>query len=230
MPPPTEADADKRVPLSRERLLRGAIAVADRGGIGALTIRSLANELGVKPMSLYHHVANKEAILDGVIDIVFSEIDLPPADSDWRQAMRHRALSARSVLRHHPWATPLMESRPNPGPATLRHHDAMLGTFRRAGFSIELAAHSNSLLDSYLYGFALEEAALPFDPDTVAEVAEAILARFPAEEYPYLAELTTEHVLQPGYDYGNEFAFGLDLILDGLERLRTVTDAAGVDR
>jgi AcrR family transcriptional regulator len=229
MPPTTEAAADKRVPLSRERLLRGAIAVADRGGIGALTIRSLANELGVKPMSLYHHVANKEAILDGVIDIVFSEIDLPPADSDWRQAMRHRALSARSVLRRHPWATPLMESRPNPGPATLRHHDAMLGTFRRAGFSIELAAHAYSLLDSYLYGFALEEAALPFDPDTVAEVAEAILARFPAEEYPYLAELTTEHVLQPGYDYGNEFAFGLDLILDGLERLR-MTDAAGVDR
>jgi AcrR family transcriptional regulator len=230
MPPPTEAAADKRVPLSRERLLRGAIAVADRGGIGALTIRSLANELGVKPMSLYHHVANKEAILDGVIDIVFSEIDLPPADSDWRQAMRHRALSARSVLRRHPWATPLMESRPNPGPATLRHHDAMLGTFRRAGFSIELAAHAYSLLDSYLYGFALEEAALPFDPDTVGEVAEAILARFPAEEYPYLAELTTEHVLQPGYDYGNEFEFGLHLILDGLERLRTVTDAAGVDR
>jgi AcrR family transcriptional regulator len=230
MPPTSEADADKRVPLSRERLLRAAIAVADRGGIGALTIRSLANELGVKPMSLYHHVANKEAILDGIIDIVFSEIDLPPADGDWRQAMRHRALSARSVLRHHPWATPLMESRPDPGPATLRHHDAMLGTLRRAGFSIELAAHAYSLLDSYLYGFALEEAALPFDPDTVGELAAAILARFPAEEYPYLAELTTEHVLRPGYDYGNEFAFGLDLILDGLERLRTVTDAAGVDR
>ncbi len=230
MSPKTGADATERVPLGRERVLRGAIAVADAGGIGSLTIRSLAQELGVGPMSLYHHVANKEAILDGIIDVVFSEIELPAAEADWRSAMRERAISARSVLRRHPWATPLMESRRDPGPARLRHHDAVIGTLRRAGFSVEMAAHAYSLLDSYVYGFALEEAALPFDPDTVGDVAEAILAQFPSEEYPYLAELTTEHVLQPGYDYGNEFEFGLDLILDGLERLLTPVGAASVDR
>ncbi len=219
MSPKAGADAEKRVPLSRERLLRGAIAVADAAGIGSLTMRSLAQELGVKPMSLYHYVANKEEILDGIIDVVFSEIELPSADADWRSAMRHRAISARSVLGRHPWATPLMDSRTNPGPAMLRHHDSVIGTLRRAGFSIEMAAHAFSLLDSYLYGFALQEAGLPFDsPEAVRDVAEAILSQFPAEEYPHLAELTTEHVLQPGYDYGNEFEFGLDLILDGLER------------
>ena len=230
MSPNADADAKRRVPLSRERLLRGAIAVADAADIGALTMRSLAQELGVKPMSLYHHVANKEEILDGIIDIVFSEIEPPPADADWRSAMRHRAISARSVLRRHPWATPLMESRANPGPATLRYHDSVIGTLRRAGFSIAMAAHAYSLFDSHIYGFALQEAGLPFDRTTAPDVAEAILAQFPSAEYPYLAELTTEHVLQPGYDYGNEFEFGLDLILDGLERHLTMTDAARFDR
>ena len=214
-----DAVARRRVPLSRERLLHGAIGIADSAGIGALTMRSLANELGVKPMSLYHHVANKEEILDGIIDAVFGEIEQPPPDADWRSAMRVRAISVRSVLRRHPWAIPLMESRRNPGASTLRHHDAVIGTFRRAGFSVETAATAFSLFDSYVYGFALQEAALPFDADTVAEVAESILVEFPSERYPYLAELTTEHVLRPGYDYSNEFEVGLDLVLDGLERL-----------
>ncbi len=207
------------VPLNRNRLLRTAIGLADSAGIAALTMRSLAHELGVKPMSLYHHVANKEEILDGIIDEVFSEIELPSDEGDWRSAMRHRAISARGVLARHPWATPLMESRANPGPATLRHHDAVIGTFRRAGFSIELTAHAYSLLDSYVYGFALEEASLPFDTETAPEMAEAILAQFPSDQYPYLAELAYEHVLQPGYDYAHEFEFGLELILDGLDRL-----------
>ena len=221
------ADGEKRVPLSRERLLRGAIAVADTAGIAALTMRSLAHELGVKPMSLYHHVANKEEILDGIIDVVFSEIELPSADADWRSAMRDRGISARTVLRRHPWATPLMESRTHPGDATLRHHDSVIGTLRRAGFSVAMAAHAFSLLDSYVYGFILQEAALPFDgPETVPDMAEAILAQFPSAEYPYLAELTTEHVLRPGYDNGDEFEFGLDLILDGLEGILATTDAA----
>jgi AcrR family transcriptional regulator len=220
MSPEAGAEAQKRVPLSRERVLRGAIAVADAAGIGALTMRSLAQELGVKPMTLYHHVANKDEILDGIIDVVFSEIDLPSADADWQTAMRQRAISARRVLARHPWATPLMESRTNPGPATLRQHDSVIGTLRRAGFSIQMTAHAFSLLDSYVYGFAVQEAGLPFDsPEAVPEVADAILAQFPSEEYPHLAELATEHVLQPGYDYGNEFEFGLDLILDGLEML-----------
>jgi AcrR family transcriptional regulator len=217
--------AERRVPLSRERVLRGAIAIADAAGIGALTMRSLAQELGVKPMSLYHHVANKEEILDGIIDVVFSEIDLPSADADWQTAMRQRAISARRVLARHPWATPLMDSRTNPGPATLRQHDSVIGTLRRAGFSIQMTAHAYSLLDSYVYGFALQEAALPFNsPDTVPDVAETILAQFPSAEYPHLAELATEHVIQPGYDSGNEFEFGFDLILDGLNRLLNCSD------
>jgi AcrR family transcriptional regulator len=210
--------AERRVPLSRERVLRAAIAIAGGAGIESLTMRSLARELGVTPMSLYHHVTNKEEILDGIIDVVFSEIDLPPADADWRSALRHRASSARSVLARHPWATPLMESRTTPGPATLRQHDAVIGTLRRAGFSIQLTAHAYSVLDSYVYGFALQEASLPIGT-LVPDVAEAILTQFPSEKYPYLAELATGHVLQPGYDYGDEFEFGLDLILDGLDRL-----------
>jgi AcrR family transcriptional regulator len=210
----------KRLPLNRERLVNAAVGVADAGGVAALTMRSLAHELGVKPMSLYHHVANKDEILDGMIDVVFGEIDLPPADGDWRTAMRHRAISARRVLTRHPWATPLMESRANPGPATLRHHDQVIGTLRRAGFSIQMTAHAYSLLDSYVYGFALQEASLPFDRETVPEVAGSILASSPGDAYPHLAELATQHVLQPGYDYGDEFEFGLELILDGLENLR----------
>jgi AcrR family transcriptional regulator len=208
----------KRAPLSRDQLFSAAIAVADAGGIAALTIRSIAAELGVKPMSLYHHVANKEAIIDGIIDIVFGQIDLPPAGVDWRSALRHRAHSARAVLRRHPWATPLMESRINPGPATLRHHDAVLGALRRGGFPIPLAAHAYSLLDSYVYGFALTETALPFTPHNVTDAVTDYLAQFPAAEYPHLVELATEHVMRPGYDYGDEFDYGLDLILDGLQQ------------
>jgi AcrR family transcriptional regulator len=170
-------------------------------------------------MSLYHHVANKDDLLDGMIDVVFDEIELPSDCSDWRRAMRHRALSARQVLARHGWAIRFMESRTSPGPATLRHHDAVLGCLRNAGFSVRLAAHAFSVLDSYIYGFALQERSLPFDtPRQTAELAQEMLAQFPVDEYPHLAELTTEHVLQPGYDYGKEFAFGLDLILEGLER------------
>jgi AcrR family transcriptional regulator len=209
-----------REQLTRERVLRGATAVADASGIAALTMRSLAQELGVKPMSLYHHVANKEEVLNGIVDRVFGEIELPTPGEEWRPAMRQRAISARRALGRHPWATALMSSRTNPGPATLHHHDTVIGTLRSAGFSVEMAAHAFSAIDSYVYGFALQEATLPFDsPDTVAEVAEQILDQFPTDAYPHLAELATQHVLQPGYDYGDEFEFGLDLILDGLERL-----------
>jgi AcrR family transcriptional regulator len=219
MPPKATRDEGKRVPLTRERVLAGAIAVADAGGIGALTIRSLATELGVKPMTLYHHVSGKEAILDGIVDAIFEEIALPSDGAGWRSAMRERAISARGALRRHPWATTLMDSRRNPGPATLRHHDAVIGTLRRAGFTVPMAGHAYSLLDSYIYGFAVQEAALPYDPESDPEVPETFLERFRAEDYPYLAELTAEHVLQPGYGYDREFEFGLDLVLDGLERL-----------
>jgi hypothetical protein len=142
--------------------------------------------------------------------------------------MRRRSVSAREALRRHPWATGLMESRRTPGPANIRHHDAVLGVLRNAGFPVELAAHAYSLLDSYIYGFALQEASLPFHtPEETAEVAQEIMSAFPADDYPHLAEIATEHVLQPGYDYGDEFLYGLDLILDGLARARA---AAGGDR
>ena len=211
---------EERAPLSRERVLRCAAAVADAGGLAGLTMRSLAKELGVKPMSVYHHVANKDEILDGIVDLVFSEIDLPSADGDWRSEMRRRAVSARQVLRCHPWATVLLESRTTPGPATLRHHDATIGTLRAAGFTVEMSAHAYSLLNSYLYGFALQEAALPFTgPDTFADVAAPIMQHFSADDYPHLVEVATEYMLKPGYDFGDEFEFGLTVILDALTRL-----------
>jgi AcrR family transcriptional regulator len=207
----------RRVPLSRERVLSAALAVADAGGITALTIRSLAEELGVKPMSVYHHLANKDEILDGIVDLVFSEIELPTAGGDWRSEMRRRAISARQALRRHPWAIQLLQSRTNPGPATLRHHNAVIGSLRGAGFSVELTAHTFALIDSYVFGFALSEAALPIHgPETVAEVAGSMMQRFPVDAYPHLVEFSTEHVLKPGYDFGAEFEFGLDLILDAL--------------
>ena len=224
----TDPDAAPRTPLTRQRVLRAAVALADRGGVGALSMRKLAQELGVEAMSLYHHVANKDDILDGIVDVVFGEIELPTGEAGWEAAMRRRSVSAREALRRHPWATGLMESRRTPGPANIRHHDAVLGVLRNAGFPVELAAHAYSLLDSYIYGFAMQEAGLPFHtPEETAEVAQEIMSAFPADDYPHLAEIATEHVLQPGYDYGDEFLYGLDLILDGLARARA---AAGGDR
>ena len=208
---------EERPPLSRERVLRGAVAVADAGGIGALTMRSLARELGVKPMSLYYYVAGKAEILDGIVDLVFSEIDLPSPGGDWQSQMRRRAYSARRTLRRHPWAIGLMESRANPGPATLRHHESTLATLRGAGFSVAMTAHAYALLDSYIYGFALQEAALPFNPQTVTEATEAITEQF-ACEYPHLVEMATGHILRPGYDFGDEFEIGLTVVLDALTR------------
>ncbi|MFF5207986.1 TetR/AcrR family transcriptional regulator [Streptosporangium sp. NPDC000396] len=217
MSKPVSGNPQDRVPLSRERVLRAAVAVADAGGLGSLTIRSLAHELGVKPMSVYYYVSNKDEIFDGIVDLVFSEIELPSPDGEWRAEMRRRAASIRRVLRRHPWALGLLESRTTPGPATLRHHDATIGTLRRAGFSVEMTAHAYALLDSYVYGFALQEAALPFHgPDAAAEVAEPIMRQFASGEYPHLVEMATEHILRPGYDFGDEFEFGLNVILDTL--------------
>jgi AcrR family transcriptional regulator len=219
----THSNAEPRTRLNRDRVLRAAIALADAGGIESLTMRKLGVELGVEAMSLYHHVANKSDLLDGMIDGVFGEIDLP-SGTDWRPAMRRRAISAREVLSRHRWAVGLMESRSTPGPATLRHHDAVLETLRGADFSIKMAAHAYSALDSYIYGFALQEPSLPFHTaEETAKVTQAIMAQFASGEYPHLTEMAVEHVLQPGYDYGNEFEFGLDLILDGLERARHAT-------
>ena len=215
----TKHTAARREPLSRDQVLRAAVALADNSGIGALSMRKLGQVLGVEAMSLYNHVANKPDLLDGMIDIVFSEIGLPAGDTGWKSAMRQRAISARETLTRHRWAIGLMESRRSPGPATLRHHDAVLGCLRQAGFSVELTAHAYSVLDSYIYGFALQEASLPFDtPQQTTQVAQEIFGQFPAGAYPHLTELTIQHVLQPGYHYGGDFEIGLDLILDALER------------
>jgi AcrR family transcriptional regulator len=208
-----------RPPLSRERVLSVAVALADASGSESLSMRKLGEAVGVEAMSLYYYVANKDDLLDGMIDAVFSEINLPSPRVAWKTAMRQRAISARRVLSRHGWAIGFMESRTSPGPATLRHHDSVIGCLRKAGFSIELAAHAFSILNSYIYGFALQERSLPFDtPQQTAEPPQDILAQIPENDYPYLAELTIQHVLRPDYDYSNEFLFGLNLILDGLER------------
>lgn len=220
----SDPSAERRGRLSRDRVLRTAVALADAGGIESLTMRKLGVEMGVEAMSLYNHVANKGDLLDGMIDVVFGEIDLPTDDADWRSAMRRRAISARAALFRHPWAVGRMESRATPGPATLRHHDVVLGILRGAGFSVELAAHASSVLDSYIYGFALQALSLPFDAgQDTAEVTQAIMARFASGEYPHLTEMAVEHVLRPGYDYAHEFEYGLDLVLDGLERAHAGT-------
>lgn len=212
---------EPRARLSRDLVMLAAIALADEGGLDALTMRKLGERVGVEAMSLYNHVASKVDLLDGMIDVVFAEVQVPSGDIDWTSAMRQRAMSMRQVLARHRWAIGLMESRSAPGPATLRHHDAVIAVLRKAGFSIELAAHAYSALDSYIYGFALQERSLPFDTtEQTAELAQAFLAHFPAEEYPHLAEFTVQHVMRPGYDYGNEYLFGLDLILNGLEHAR----------
>jgi len=221
MPTQTHPSARPRTPLSKERVLRAALVLADEGGIESLTMRKLGQELGVEAMSLYNHVANKDDILDGIVDLVFSEIAVPSARADWKAAMRRRGFSARDVLLSHPWATSLMQTRTKPGPATLRHHDAVLGSLRKAGFTVDMAAHAFSVMDGYIYGFALQQINLPsHTSEEAAELAESILRDLPSDEYPHLAEMIVEHALKPGYDYAEEFAFGLDLILDGLERLR----------
>jgi AcrR family transcriptional regulator len=217
--PPTRATADKRERLTKESVLAAAIKLADDAGVEALTMRKLADKLGVEAMSIYYHLPNKEAILTGLVDIVFAEIKLPQQVDGWRIAMRTRALSARDVLVRHPWALGLMDSRRDPGYATLRHHDAMIGALRAGGFSIAGAAHAFSVLDSYIYGFVLQQVSLPFNtPDELTEVAESIVHEMSAKEFPHLTEMAIGHAMLPGYSYTNEFAIGLDLILDALER------------
>jgi AcrR family transcriptional regulator len=223
MPVTTQTDLStkSRAPLSRERVLRAALVLADMGGVESLTMRKIGQELHVEAMSLYNHVANKDDIIDGIVDLVFSEITLPPDPGDWKMAMRERAISARDVLLRHPWATSLMQSRTKPGSATLRHHDAVIGSLRAAGFTIDMAAHAFSVLDSYIYGFALQQMNLPYHTSAEnAEFAENILRQLRASEYPHFTEMIIEHAMKPGYDYAEEFEFGLDLILDGLEELR----------
>jgi AcrR family transcriptional regulator len=211
----------RRIPLSRERVLKAALTLADQGGLEALSMRKLGQALGVEAMAVYYHVANKERVLDGIVDLVFGEIELPQAGADWKAAMRRRAISVRDALLRHRWAIGLMESRTNPGPANLRHHDAVIGCLRAAGFDMARVATAYSLLDSYIYGFALTKMNLPFeDTSDIVELSESMLAPFQPGEFQNLADFITEHAMKPGYDYADEFEIGLDVILDGLERAR----------
>jgi AcrR family transcriptional regulator len=175
-------------------------------------------------MALYYHFANKDRVLDGIVDLVFLEIDVPVIGADWKPAMRRRAISVRDALLRHRWAIGMMESRVNPGPASLRHHDAVIGCLRAADFDMGMAAHAYSLLDSYIYGFALTRMNLPFEAtDDIADLAKEMLEPFPVDEYPHLVAFITEHATKPGYDYADEFEYGLDLILDALEGARSAS-------
>jgi AcrR family transcriptional regulator len=229
---------EPRVPLSKERVLHAAVVLAARDGIESLTMRKLADELGAGAMSLYYYVPNKEELLDGMVDIVFSEIELPSTDVYWKTAMRQRAISTRAALNRHRWAVGLMESRTTPGPASLRLHNAVLGCLREAGFSIEMTIQAYSVQDAYIYGFALQEKSLPFESaEESAAVAEEQVREFGelaeerqfaslAEEFPYLAEVVAGHVAKVGYDFTAAFEYGLDLILDALEARRNTAQPA----
>jgi AcrR family transcriptional regulator len=224
-----EPVAEPRPRLTKERVFRAAVELADRGGLESLSMRKLADELGVGAMSLYYYVPNKDELITGMVDIVFSEIEVPATDLDWKTAMRRRAISTRDALNRHRWAVGLMESREMPGPESFRVHNAVLGILREGGFSIEMTIQAYSVLDAYIYGFALQEKTIPFeDAEGAAAVAEAQVREFEAaaeeqplvDEFPYLAEVVAGHVAVVGYDFGHSFEYGLDLILDALEQRR----------
>lgn len=208
-----------REPLSRQRVIEGAVQVADAGGLAAVSMRNVGKALGVEAMSLYHHIPNKDTLLDELVEWIFSHMELPGLDDPWRPAMVMRAASSREVLAAHPWALGLIESRATPMPAVLRHHDTVLGNLRRNGFSLDLASHAFSVIDAYVFGFVMTEANLPFDARSGADAAAfATGFEVAAEEYPYLAEMIQEKVAQSSYMFADEFAYGLDVILAELER------------
>ncbi|MGI8830417.1 MAG: TetR/AcrR family transcriptional regulator C-terminal domain-containing protein [Candidatus Limnocylindria bacterium] len=214
--------------MSRERVLDAAIALADRGGIGALSMRKLAQALGVEAMTLYYHVANKEAILDGIVDMVVSEVELPPADAGWKAAIRRSAISAHDVLQRHPWAAGLMLAPNRVSQARLRHMDAVLGTLRRAGFSAEMTDHAYHALDSHIMGFTLWVVGMNIGADGELEAMAAdFLATLDRDELPHLAEHVEQHLRPRRPNDEDDFAFGLDLILDGLERTLRPGESAG---
>jgi AcrR family transcriptional regulator len=206
--------------LTRQRIVSSAIESADADGLDAVTMRGVAGALNVTPMALYRHIANRDDLIDAMIDVVFSELGLPLGGATWKAAMRDRAVSLFGALSRHRWAIGLMESRRHPGPANLRHHDAVIGKLRSAGFDMAEVAHAYSILDGYIYGFATTNLNIPFQtPSEMTAMAEDMFEPFPANEYPNLAEFVADHVMQPGYNHEIEFEYGLDVILDALERL-----------
>jgi AcrR family transcriptional regulator len=219
------AKSKTREPVSRERAIRVAVTLADSTGIESLSMRKLATELGIKAMSLYYHVKSKDDILDGMLDVVYSEFSTPRAGDEWRTAMQERAESMRSVLAQHHWAISI-KARTSPGPETLGHLDSVIGCLRAAGFSMPLTGHAMSILDSYVHGFAQQEASLPLDPSgDIGGATKDIMApreQMMAQAFPNLADMAVSLILQPGYAYGHEFDFGLKLILDGIAAAQAV--------
>jgi AcrR family transcriptional regulator len=221
----TEPATESRGQLSEERVLRTAVELADRHGLEWLSMRKLADELGVSAMSAYYYVPNKARLVDGMIDIVFSEIEPPSLEDDWKTAMRRRAVSTRDALNRHRWAIGHMEGRTDHGTANLRLHDAVLGCLRAAGFSLEATVHAYSVQDAYIYGFLLQETDMASEtPDDFAAEAQRQMDAYAdmLADYPHLLEVVGGHVAKAGYDYDKEFLFGLDLILAGLDTLRGI--------
>jgi AcrR family transcriptional regulator len=207
--------------LTRDRIVTAAVELADAGGLEALSMRTLADELGTAPMSLYRHVANKDDLLDAMIDVVFAEAEVPPRQPDWKAEMRERAMATRAALSQHGWANGLMESRTKPGPANMRYHNAFMGCLREAGFPFRQAVHAYNAVQSYTYGFCLQEMHLGFEtPEESVELAAATLGGH-AEDYPYIAEVAAEFAKSGGYDYDQEFEIALDLTLDAIEVFRS---------
>jgi AcrR family transcriptional regulator len=210
----------RRTPLDRSKVLQAALRMADRSGIESLSMRNLAAALKVEAMSLYNHVAGKEDILDGLVELVAAEIDVPTLGGDWKAAMRRRALSAHAVLMQHPWATMLFVSRVNVGPSMLRYVDATLGCLRDAGFSYPMADHAWNVLDAYIYGFTLHKLNFPLDPAEYAPAAKNFLPMIPPDQFPYLNGMSQE-IIAGRHDGLHHIELGLDLLLDGLDQLRT---------
>jgi AcrR family transcriptional regulator len=215
----SKSDTSPHLPLSRERILLAAIVLADKSGIESLSMRKIAQDLGVQAMSLYNHVANKDDVLDGIVDIVIGEIEVPDLGVDWKTAMRRRAHSAHEVLLRHPWATMPIVSRINVGPAMLRYIDATLGCLCEAGFSFEMVDRAWNAIDSHIYGFTLQELNFPIETTEYAKVAQDYIPNIPADKYPYMNRLT-QHLIDGHYDGIANFSFGLELILNGLDRFR----------
>jgi len=222
----------RRPALNQDRIIGAAVRVADRGGVGHVSMRNVGKELGVEAMSLYHHLAGKDALLDGLAGWIFTQIELPDPHDPWRRAMVDRAASARRALSQHPWALGLIESRRSPGVGLLRHHESVLACLRHNGFSVVLASHAFSAFDAYVFGFVLTELNLPMGADeSVEDFVEEIRSMLPADEYPHLVEMITDQVVGQDYAYADEFEFGLDLIIDSLERhLSTSPDIVGPER
>ncbi len=208
-----------REPITKAHILQEALRLADSGGIASLSMRKIASVLGVKAMSLYNHVSNKEEILDGLVELVVTEIELPRLEDPWKRAMKRRAESAHSVLLRHPWAILALLNRRTAGPAMLTYVNATLGCLRQAGFSAILADRIWNTMDNHIYGYTLREVNFPFQAPEYADTSRDFLAQIPTEKYPHFTELATL-IMDGGYSGVHDFHFGLDLILNGVEEYR----------